>query len=203
VRIAELFASMLWAAPLLALLCLPAAALLGIDASSNPQQLAYLYGMALLGTWTTLIPAKALETRKLDGATRRLVSLVTGLLLGGAGILLAQNLRLGLGPQQEFFPRPRNLELAYFGLLYAITGGWSFLAVRDRKARFRVIPILLSGLLATILVPFWPYTRPDGIAIAVLIATGVQLVSPWSEAASLYARYVRANAKRKPKGRFV
>ena len=58
VRIAELAASMLWAAPLLALLTIPAAALLGIDPSSNPQQLAYLYGMALLGTWTALVPNK-------------------------------------------------------------------------------------------------------------------------------------------------
>ena len=33
---------------------------------SDPQQLAYLYGMALLGTWTALIPNKVVETRRLD-----------------------------------------------------------------------------------------------------------------------------------------
>ncbi len=82
---------MLWAAPLVALLTVPAAALLGIDLSSDPQQLAYLYGMALLGTWTTLIPNKAIETRKLDGTNRRLIALAAGLLLGGVGLVLAQN----------------------------------------------------------------------------------------------------------------
>ena len=57
-----------------------------------------------------------------------------------------------------------------------------------------------TALLAAALMPFWPYTRQDGIAIAVLIATAVQLVSPWNEAASLYTRYVRATEKQRRKG---
>ena len=72
-RIAELAASMLWAAPLLALLTVPAPPLLGIDPSSDPQQLAYLFGMALLGTWTALVPNKVIETRRFDRTTRRLI----------------------------------------------------------------------------------------------------------------------------------
>jgi hypothetical protein len=193
---------MLWAAPLLFVLTIPAAAILGLD-PFHPQDLAYLYGMALLGTWTALIPSKALETRRLRPGTRRLIGLGTGLLVGGLGIALASSVRLdGLGTPQlvdlrafskspggcaGFFP-------AYFGLLYAITGGWSSLAARDRKARFRILPILWTGLLAAAIYPLlWPYERPDGIAIAALIATGVQLVSPWNRAAALYARYVRAS----------
>ena len=70
---------MLWAAPLLALLTIPAAALLSIDLSSDPQQLAFLYGMALLGTWTTLVPNKLIESRKLDWVNRRLIALAAGL----------------------------------------------------------------------------------------------------------------------------
>ena len=50
------------------------------------------------------------------------------------------------------------------------------------------------------LMPLWPYTRQDGIAIAVLIAMTVQLVSPWNEAAPLYTRYVRATEKQRRKG---
>ncbi len=61
VRIAELAGSMLGAAPLLALLAVPAIAMLGIDAPTNPQQVAYLYGMSLLGTWLSLICSKLLE----------------------------------------------------------------------------------------------------------------------------------------------
>jgi eukaryotic-like serine/threonine-protein kinase len=199
VRLAELTNSMLWAAPLLALLTIPAVALLGIDPASNPQQLAYLYGMSLLGTWFALVPSKVVETRKLDGTNRRLIFLAAGLLLGLVGILLSNSLRLDLEPQREFFDQPRNFQVLYFGALYAIMGGWSYVTARDRSARFQIRPLLWTTMLSGLLVPFWPYTRPDGIAVAVLIALGVQLVSPWNEAASLYARYVRASAK--PKGK--
>jgi hypothetical protein len=193
VRFAELAASMLWAAPLLAVLTVPAAAILGIDPSRHPQQLAYLYSMALLGTWTALIPSKVLETRRLDFSSRRLVALAAGLLVGGTSLVLGHSIQLDLTVQREFFHHPFNLAPVYFGLLYAIMGGWSFLTARDRKARFRVLPILWTGLLAAVLVPFWPYERPDGIAIAALIAMGAQLVSPWNKAASQYAQYVRSS----------
>jgi hypothetical protein len=197
IRMAELTSSMLWAAPLLAIFTVPTMALLGIDPTNNPQQLAYLYGMSLLGTWTALIPSKAVETRKLDGTSRRLIFLAAGLVLGLVGILLSQSLRLDLDLQTEFFDAPRNLQVVYFGVLYTLMGGWSYVTARDRSARFQIRPILWTTMLSGVLMPFWPYTRPDGIAIAVLIAMGVQLVSPWNEAASLYTRYVRVSAKRK------
>jgi len=201
IRIAELAASMLWAAPLVALLTIPAAALLNIDPSGQPQQLAYLFGMALLGTWTALIPGKVVETRRFDGTSRRLISLAGGLLVGLVGTALAQNTRLGLNVQHAFFSQPQNLEPVYFGALYTIMVGWLSLAARDRKSRFRISPIIWTGFLSSILLPFWPYDRQDGIAIAVLIATAVQLVSPWNEAAALYARYVRATEKQTRRGK--
>src|SRR5262249_35139449 len=111
VRIAELAGSMLWAAPLVAILAAPATAILGIDLSTNPQQVAYLYGMSLLGTWTTLIPGKVLEGRKLDATMRRLIALGGGLALGAIGIVLAQCLRLGFDESHQFFKHPNNLEL--------------------------------------------------------------------------------------------
>ena len=156
--------------------------------------------MALLGTWTTLVPNKLIESRKLDGTNRRLIALAAGLLVGGVGLVLAQTLRLDLSPQQAFFDNAGNLGPVYFGVLYAIMGGWSSLVARDRTARFRIMPVLATALLSAALMPFWPYTRQDGIAIAVLIATTVQLVSPWNEAASLYTRYVRATEKQRRKG---
>ena len=103
--------------------------------------------------------------------------------------------------QNAFFSKPQNLEPVYFGALYAIMAGWSSLAARDRKSRFRIGPILWTALLAAMLIPFWPYDRQDGIAIAVLIATAVQLVSPWNEAAALYTRYVQASEKQERKGK--
>jgi len=191
---------MLWAAPVLALLMIPAAAVLGIEPGHHPQELAYLYGMALLGTWTTLIPGKVLETRRLDRTSRRLVALAAGVLLGGAGLVLARSVRLDLNLQREFFANPRGLAPVYFGLLYGITAGWASLTARDRKSRFRILPVLGTALLSAALFPFWPYDRPDGIAIATLIATTVQVVSPWNKAAALYARYVRASGKQKRAG---
>jgi eukaryotic-like serine/threonine-protein kinase len=200
VRMAELASTMLWAAPMVALLTVPAAALLGIDLSSDPQQLAFLYGVTLLGTWTTLVPNKLIEARKPDGINRRLIALAAGLLVGGFGLVLARALRLDLIPQHEFFDNPRYLAPVYFGVLYTIMGGWSSLVARDRTARFRIVPVVATALLAATLIPVWPYTRQDGIAIAVLIATTVQLVSPWNETASLYTRYVRATEKQRRKG---
>ena len=75
--------------------------------------------------------------------------------------------------------------------------GWSSLTARDRPSRFRIRPVLWTGLLSAALIPLWPYERQDGIAIAAMIATAVQIVSPWNEAASLYARYVKATKKQK------
>jgi hypothetical protein len=203
VRTAELAASMLWSAPLVALLIIPAATILGIDLSNDPQQLAVLYGMALLGTWTTLVPNKLIEARKVDGTNRRLLAMAAGLLLGGVSLVLGRLLQLDFAPQTAFFENSRNLGPVYFGALYAAMSGWSWLVARDRVTRFRILPIVGTGLVAAALIPFWPYTRQDGIAVAVLIATAVQLVSPWNEAASLYARYVRACEKQRRNGQVV
>ena len=197
VRTAELAASMLWAAPLVALLAIIAAAFLGIDPTSDPQQLAFLYGITLLGSWTTLASNKVLESRKIDWTNRRLIALASGLVVGGVSLVLAQTLRLDLSPQQAFLDDAGKLGPIYFGALYAIMGSWSSLVARDRTRRFRSMPVLATALLAAMLMPLWPYTRQDEIAIAIMIATTIQLVSPRNEAASLYARYVRATEKQR------
>ena len=128
--------------PLVALLVLPAAAALGVDIESDPQQLAFLYGLGLMGTWTALIPNKLFETRSLDMSTRRLIALVGGLVVGGAAIVLAQVLQLGLAARSTSSSAiRRNLEPLYFGAMYAATAGWFGLAARDRRKRFRLIPI--------------------------------------------------------------
>ena len=93
--------------------------------------------------------------------------------------------------------RPNELialeSLGYFGGLFLING-WGKLAVRDRKARFRIWPVIVTALCATLLWPLWPTPEPYGVAVAALVAIVTQLVSPWNEAAAAYAR---ANRKRK------
>jgi len=199
VRIAELASSMLWSAPLLALLTVPAPGLLGINPATDPQHLAYVFGMALLGTWTVLIPNKAVEIRRFDGVARRLIALAAGLLVGIVGSVLARNVQLGVNVHHVAFSQPRNLEPVFFGALYTIMAGWLALTVRDRKSRFRFGPILWTGLLSAMLLPFWPYEPGDGVYIAVAIAAAVQLVSPWNEAAALYKRYITASEKKNGK----
>jgi hypothetical protein len=197
VRFAELAGSMLWAAPLLALLTLPAAAALEINPERNPQQAAFFYLTALLGTWTALIPGKVLETRRLDWASRRLIAAVVGWLTGFAGLTLARILRLDLDLQHGYFHNPLGLMPFYFAALYLLTAGWWSGTTRDRPSRFQLRTVLWSGLVSLALFSLWPYQRQDGVAIAAMIATAVQLVSPWNRTAAAYAKYVKATKKQK------
>jgi hypothetical protein len=201
VRLAELAGSMFWAAPLVALLTLPAGAAMGINLDRNPEELAYLFGTGLLGTWTTLLPNKILEHRDVDGTTRRLVAMVVGLVLGVLSIVLGRAFLVDTPPQEAFFASTRYLEPIYFGALYGISAGWYGLSARDRSRRFRLLPIAWTLLLASLLVPLWPYERQDGIAAAALIAVTVQAVSPWSEPAARYARFVRNARKQQRQAR--
>ncbi|MFO0889195.1 MAG: serine/threonine-protein kinase [Isosphaeraceae bacterium] len=194
-RVAELANSMLWSAPRAALLVLPAATMLGVNLESSPHQVAYLYGLTLLGTWGALVPNKIFEGRSLDMSTRRLIAIVAGLVVGGIAIALGRGLQLDLPLQREFFGNPQDLEPFYFAALYGGTAGWAGLSARDRKKRFRLIPIALTALLGGVLTPLWPYERPDGLVAAALIATTAQVVSPWSQAAARYADYVRVARK--------
>jgi hypothetical protein len=203
VRFAELAGSMLWAAPLVAVLTLPATAALEINPEQAPQQAAYLYLMALLGTWTALIPGKVLEARRLDWASRRLIAAAVGWVTGFAGLALARALKLDLPLQHDYFDRPLGLMPFYFAALYAIMAGWWSRTARDRPSRFVLRTVLWTGVAAIPLIPLWPYQRHDEIAIALMIATAVQAVSPWNKAAAAYAKYVKATKKQKPQQRVV
>jgi len=196
VRVAELAGSMVWAAPVVALLVLPATALLGIKIDANPEQIAYLYGLSLLGTWAAMVPSKVFENRPIDGFARRLLALVAGLFVGAVAIVLGRILHLGLPLRSEYFASPQDLEPLYFGAMYLASAGWYRLAARDRRRRFRVMPLVWTVLLAAVLVPLWPYQRRDGVAIAAIIAATLQVVSPRSEQASRYAMYARETKKR-------
>jgi hypothetical protein len=190
---------MLWAAPVVALLSLPAAAVLGVGIDRDPQQIAYLFGLGLVGTWATLIPNKIFENRPVDTSTRRLVSMVGGLVVGALAILLGRSLQLGLPLEHDYFSNPQDLEPFYFCSMYGASAGWYGLAARDRGKRFRILPLAWTALLATMLVPLWPYSRWDGIAVATLIAATTQIVSPWSERSSRYAQYLRLAQKQNRK----
>ena len=66
IRFAELAASMLWAAPLVALLTFPAAAALEIEPAQHPQQVAYLASWAC---WGHGRPSSPPRPSRADGST--------------------------------------------------------------------------------------------------------------------------------------
>ena len=190
VRLAELAGSMFWAAPVVALLTLPTAAILGVNIESDFQQVVYLFFMGLVGTWATMIPNKIFENRSIDTLTRRLISMVAGLIVGAFAIFLGRKLELGLPLEHDYFNNPQGLEFLYFGAMYGASAGWYGLTARDRTKRFRLLPLAWTALLATMLIPLWPYARFDGIAVAALIAATIQIVCPRSENSSRYAKYL-------------
>ncbi|SIO56192.1 Serine/threonine protein kinase [Singulisphaera sp. GP187] len=207
IRVAELATSMIWAAVLALVMTLAVGLSIGIDVPREPEQGVYLFALTLLGTWGALIAGKGIEGRTIDLGTRRMGNALFGGLLGVAALVLTA--WLGLNPGRGL-PDPVSTELVawlgpiqgsntarlrfpvYFGLLGLITGGWNSLTLRDRKARFRLFPIILTGLAAAVLFPIWPHSAdPSNIAAAVSIAVVTQLVSPWNQAAAAYARATR------------
>ena len=200
-RVAELTASMLWAALALALLALPAAAALGIDLQREPQRIVFLFGAALLSTWAALIVAKALEERRgLDGVSRRIVAAVGGGLVGVGAIFLAHALRLGSStapgsPAQRWPVAP----VIFFALLFFAVEGWQGQASRSRPRRFRILPILWAALVSAAFSQSWKNDQPGLVALAVMCATTIQIVSPWNAQAARYAKYLRKSEKKRRK----
>lgn len=203
VRMAELATSMLLAAPVAVLLGLPVGTLLGIDPNRAPQQAAYLIGLTLLGTWGVLIGNKLGEGRAVSTPSRRLVSLLIGLILGVIGLALGAWTKLSLPPSWWIDPLILPPELAlwtghpehpnflaqavYFGLGFGAIGWWK-LTARDRPARFRIAPALMASLVGLVLGVVWPFPQPWGLSVLALVAVASQIVSPWSRAAADYAR---------------
>jgi eukaryotic-like serine/threonine-protein kinase len=207
VRVAELAGSMLWAALATAVLAVIAAVWLGVDLNARPEQLVYLYTTALLGTWGVLLPAKALEGRKVNVKVRKLIYLVIGVLVGLAVWALAGWLGVGALPSwetgsSEVFrnvagpaPAPSALGYAtYFGLVYCLIG-WSGMTARDRDKRFRIVPAAKAALVAGLLGVLWPSPQPLELAAVGLVALVAQSVTPWSAPAAAYARYAARAAR--------
>ena len=119
----------------MALLVLPATAALGINLDSNPQQVAYLYGMGLIGTWAALTANKLFENRSIDMSSRRLIALVAGLIVGAVGILLGHALQLGLPLEHHYYnANSRILNRFTLGQCTApVPGGGGWLPVTARS----------------------------------------------------------------------
>ena len=191
---------MVLAAPVAAALAIPTALLMAVDPLQQPEVVAFLFGLGLLGTWANLIPAKLFEGRR--GALARRVSLLaSGAAVGLAGALLATVFDLadaghtfypGVGPGAIPFA---TAAAVYFALL-PMAGGWGALTARDRKSRFRLWPLLRTTAAGGLLALALPFPQPWGLGAAVLTAAATQFVSPWDKKAAVYARYAARAAKR-------
>jgi hypothetical protein len=211
VKLAELATSMLCAAPVTALaspLILLSYGALTPALPADPTQLAFLFVLTLLGTWSVLVPTKFWEGKPVDTRSKRLVMLALGLILGLVGVVLGSWLRLGSTPlferhglqnelaawSEPLGTRQNVVSLAFagfFGLALALNGWWK-LTSRDRPARFRFLPLILaaviSGAIGWIL---GAPPQPWGLMVITLIAIVAQIVSPWNRAAAEYARTAR------------
>ena len=200
VRLAELAGSMVLAAPVAAALAIPTALLMAVDPLQQPEVVAFLFGLGLLGAWANLIPAKLFEGRR-GALARRASLLASGAAVGLAGALLATVFDLA-DADRAFYPGvgPGAMPFAgaatvYFALL-PMAGGWGSLTARDRKSRFRLWPLLRTTAAGGLLALALPFPQPWGLGAAVLTAAATQFVSPWDKKAAVYARYAARAAKR-------
>jgi hypothetical protein len=212
-RLAELAGSMLLAAPLAAFaaaMLLPAYDALGIDLPRDPLQLAYLFGMLLIGTWAVLVPSKLWEPLTDSRAQQRLSFLAIGAGVGAVGTALARWTFLMPSPVQ-LVPGPRGYVgvldtglrvhpaalgfVGFLALAYAANGWWK-LTARDRWRRVRFWPAIKAGAVAGAVGLACPSPQPWGIVVITTIALLVQVVSPWNRQAALYAAWRDAARRR-------
>lgn len=196
-KMAELTASMLWAALILAALALATVPGFGIDLQREPQRLAFFYGVSLMAAWMALIVAKGLEERRgLDGWSRRTIAAVAGGFVGVGAALLAYALRLESAISSNPPAQKLSLEpVGFFALLFFAVKGWQGLADRGRPRRFQYLPLFWSTIFAYLFSQSWAGYQKEVIVMAFMLTLAVQSVSPWSAQAARYAKYLRKSEK--------
>ncbi len=148
------------------------AALMQVDLTRRPQDLGYLFAMTLLGSWAVLAVEQVRRGERggpddpsgdpahRRGGLRPLRRAPVGLDAGRAGHLGGTRRSSSPGFDQIYDagPMPGLLGYAaYFGLVGLAVDWWT-MTDRDRKSRFRLVPIVKAGLLA--LIPACCSSRP-------------------------------------------
>ncbi len=216
-KVAELSTSMLLAAPLAGLASLfsvPMFEVFGDWHPQHPAELALLFAMTLLGSWGVMIPSKIWEGHVVSAGAKRLVMMVVGLLVGTLGAGLAYWAHLGLPPggwSETPFSREFTSSLqpvvqpqmvlpialaTYFAVAFGLNRYWKVVA-RDRKARFRIFPVVAACVIGGLVGSFWPVPQPWGMIVVTIVPIVAQFSSPWDKQAAAYARYAEALGRAK------
>jgi hypothetical protein len=199
-QVGELSGSMALAT-VLALLLVTLYAALRRD--SNMYEIGSLFFLTVGISWVVLVPSKFWDGRAGDSASRRLVMMVLGVVVGlgalwlnglaphtaptdyaaaetNAGMQVTHVTVLGAGPRIETNQLSTAASyLSYFALALCIVRWWR-MADRHRATRFSCWPVLVTGFWALVLLPIWPAAEPYYGTIALVTASViVQWVSPW------------------------
>jgi eukaryotic-like serine/threonine-protein kinase len=188
---------LLFAAPMVAALTLLASSLNEFDLTRSPESAAFLFGTSLLATWGVLIPSKLLEGRA-NTFMKRIAFVGAAALVGLGSWALAgalDVLPLFTHPRSAGIPFEPPVAAGYFAGL-SLIGGWWALSPRDRKARFRLWPLVRTGAAGALLVPIVAVPPAYGISAALITAIAAQAVSPWNKQAATYTRYVARAGRR-------
>lgn len=194
-RVAELLASMLGSALIVAVTCL----VLGLLHSYNTEtmrleQAVWLFLVGLAGTWAVLVPSKLWEGTEGEPILRRFTMMVLGLGVGLFAYHAAQFLWVNLTPAAGFPPPPayqlpsgfyaadgRPLLMAYlavFGTLFLVMRWWRQ-ADPLRPARLRFWSVILCVIVAGFIAGLWRFPQVWLPMVAAVMAISVQLGSPW------------------------
>jgi len=198
-RFMELTGSLLFAAPVAAVMCVVMGILRG--EAPRPEQFAWLTLVSTIGAWLVLVSAKFWEGKNGEPNVRRFVQMLLGLGLGVVAWGGKEWLLVGL-PYEWTDPAGQHAlgeqmfgdgftdkaggaptlmgHMAYFAFLLMVLRWWHQ-ADPLRPARLSLWPVVVTAGWAWILQFFWSYPQPWGVMIAATMSVAVQLASPWFE----------------------
>lgn len=172
---------------------------IGLGAAGQPffVGLVWSAAMAFVCSWVTMALSKQWQTSEGDSALRSFVQLTLGLAIGAVaygvshflmvpwGVIAAE--KFGDLPVQHwhgfFAPDGTPLlpaYLAYFPLLMGLVQWWRQ-ADPLRRARFSLMSVLWSVLVAGLVHLIVPFPQPWGALIFAATSIAVQLASPWHD----------------------
>jgi hypothetical protein len=195
-KLSELMGSMIIAAIVASVAACAAPLMIGSSGSAESLPLyMWLAVVGALGSWAVLVPAKFAEGKLEDQVPMRVTLLALGALLGLAAWQLSNVLLVhipsagepidvgsGFISEEMLGWNRGNFGLAgfmtYFGLLLSVPRWWRQ-GEATRTSRLSVWTVIVCMFWAWLLHFMLWFPQPAGILVAGVIATSIQLASPW------------------------